>query len=144
MPDRTALINICARVGCFVVRSCLNCWQKQVQNSFRRYSLPLINLMQTINMGSARRSWQGGSLKFHFWALCIFLFTLIFPITVLGGRSPESCNQHNSSRSQPYADHHYSDRHDPSGLIHYSQFYPFSNNSGFDGDKDLGGRDCNT
>ena len=80
-------------MGCSVVRSCLNCWQKQDQNSFRRYSPPLINLMQTINMGSARHSWQRGALKFHLWALRIFLFTLIFPTVVLGARSPGSVTE---------------------------------------------------
>ena len=78
---------------CFVVRSCLNFWQERVQNLFRRYSPPSINLMQTIYMGSARRSWQRGTLKFHLWTLCIFLFTLIFPTAVLGGQSPGSVTE---------------------------------------------------
>ena len=86
-------INICAHLVCFAARSCLNCWQGQVQNSSRRYSPPSINLVQAINMGSVRCSWQGGTLKFHLWALCIFLFTLIFPTAVLGGQSPESVTE---------------------------------------------------
>ena len=53
----------------------------------------LISLMQTINMGSARHSWQRGTLKFHLWALRIFLFTLIFPTIVLGARSPGSVTE---------------------------------------------------
>ena len=49
--------------------------------------------MQTINMGSARHSWQRGTLKFHLWTPCIFLFTLIFPTVVLGGKSPGSITE---------------------------------------------------
>ena len=49
--------------------------------------------MQTINMGSARHSWQRGTLKFHLWTPCIFLFTLIFPTVVLGAKSPGSITE---------------------------------------------------